>query len=188
METIMNIFNRYKDVIIEVFRSSPAWIALIISIISPLLNKKLDIEKDKVNFLLSKKFEIFENHFKKLYEFRNIVIDFIAVLLQHYEHQEATNIEDINATKEQMHNLWNEIRLNEASLWLVAEYEQLRLKSSILNSVKEIFQKINSLNNEGVLVLNQNNLKEMISLAKNLQDAISNLLNEYRKILSINNN
>ena len=59
----MNILHEYKDVIIEIFKTTPAWIALIISIISPILNKKLEIENKKVTFLFSKRLDIFENHF-----------------------------------------------------------------------------------------------------------------------------
>lgn len=182
----MNILHEYKDVIIEIFKTTPAWIALIISIISPILNKKLEIENKKVTFLFSKRLDIFENHFRKLYEFRNIVINLVAVLLYHYEHHEYTNVDDINAVEEQLQKAWNEIRLNEASLWLIADSELLKLKEPILDSVKGFFQKRSSLSQNGILRLNKQDLEELIYLAKSLQNSIGKILETYREMFSIN--
>ena len=185
MEKIMSILSNNKDLIIEIFRTSPAWIALVISVVSPILYKKIELEKSKANFLFSKRFDIFQNYFGKLYIFRNSIINLISILLYHIEHSEFIDLTDVNTAKENLYNIWNDIKLSESCLWLLSDYKVLKLKGSISKSTKIFFQKIDLLSQNGVLKLNEQSIKELIELAKNTQNSIAEILNEFRKEMTI---
>lgn len=185
MIKILSILQHNKDIVIEIFRSSPAWIALIISIISPLINKKLEIEKSKVNFLYLKKYDIFEIHFKNLYELRRAIINLISILMFHYEHENCKDVNDINIAKNKLYETWDEVKISEASLWLIADFDQLRLKEPLLSAMKDLYIKINSLIQDGILILNLHDIEELISLAKNIQEPIVQTLESYREVFSI---
>lgn len=185
MIKILSILQHNKDIVIEVFKSSPAWIALIISIISPLINKQLEIEKSKVNFLFSKRFDIIEKHFNKLYELRNATIELISTLMYNYENENITDVSKINTKNEILHNKWDEVKISEASLWLIADIHQVQLKESLTIAIKAFFKKFNSLSYKGTLELTKKDIEELITLAKKIQEPIAQTLEMYREVFSI---
>ena len=111
----------------------------------------------------------------------------MAILLKHYDNEEYTQINDINEAKENLDQAWDEIRVNESSLWLVADLEHLKLKEPVLDATRKLFQQIDKLSQNGVLRLNKENLEELIYLAKALQDAIGKIIEAYRKTFSVEN-
>lgn len=104
------ILHNNRDLVIEIIKALPAFIALIITLVVPLINKNLEIQKNKANFIYAKRFDIFEKHFNKLYELRNATIELISTLMYHYEHESYTDVSDINLAKDVLYNNWNEVK------------------------------------------------------------------------------
>lgn len=174
-----------KEVTIELIRSLPAWIALGITLIAPLINKKIDIEKDKVNFLFSKRYDVFTKHFNKLYEFRSALTNLIAVLMCCRNEPEKDFVDILNENIKEAYVKWEEVSLNEASLWLFAEYEQLNNKNNLLLSVQQFFHKLKSLQENETLQLSEQDIIELAKAGEDIQVPITHILQYYRNTINL---
>ena len=173
-----------KEIILRFFDICPSLIALIIALLTPLINKKLDIEKNEVQFLFAKKYEIFTKHFEKLYEFRNALKNLIATLMCCYNEPDKVLVDILNNDIKELYFRWDEVHLSEASLWLFAEYKQLNKNSDLLVNVKHFYEKLNTLQNNNVLSISENDLTQLIKLGESIQIPISQILDYYRDKLN----
>lgn len=177
--------NVDKDIFIEFFKSSPAWIALIIALITPIINKKLDIEKNNALFIFTKRYEIFTTHFNKLYEFRMALKNLLATLMRCCNEPDKDLVEILNNDINELYIKWEEVSLSEASLWLFAEYQQLNKKGDLLASVRHFYNKLNSLQSNDTIGISEHDVMQLITLGEEIQTPIAQILEYYRDTLNI---
>lgn len=185
MNHILNFINSHQNVIynliVEIIRSFPAWIALAITLILPNKTKKLDIEKMHKQFIFEEKYKIYTEHFSKLYDFNNSVKTFLAIL--NGVLKASYDGSDIVEAKQNLYSSWDNIKNYEAKLWIIALEHILQLRTKLLFIIKELKTKINSIENNGIIQYSTNDLNELIKIAENIQVPLSQYLAYYRKEL-----
>lgn len=170
--------NDGSSVWIEFFRNSPAWIALLISFVLPFITKKLEIEKMHKQFIFEEKYKIYMAHFAKLYEFNNSTKSCLVVLNKALNGQARSD--DITETIRELHISWNNIKNYEASLWILAPSNVLEVRKELLTLVKELNVSISNIENENGFEFTSEDLKNLIEIAKKMQNPLSQYLQYYR--------
>ena len=168
-----------QGVWVEFFRTSPAWIALIISFVLPFITKKLEIEKMHKQFIFEEKYKIYTSHFSKLYQFNNSIKNFLIVINKALT-GEAKSIDIIEA-KEELSKSWNDIKNYEAKLWIIAPNNILELRKQLLTLIKELNIKIRSLENDKGFDFSSVDLQQLTTIADNIQVPLSQYLQYYRE-------
>lgn len=170
-----------QDLIIEMLKSSPAWIALIISLVVPFITKKLEIEKANKFFIFKEKYHIYSIHFEKLHSFNESIKKVLVTLgLCLSSEADTPECSDLSQNISEMHSTWNEIKYAEAKLWLVAKEEVLKNRNVLLASVSSFNKSLNTidLNSE---IITKEKLMELVSLAEKIQDPLSQYIKFYRE-------
>lgn len=173
---------------IEILKTSPAWIALFISLVVPFLTKKLDIEKANKLFMFQEKYKIYSEHFTQLYLFNNTLKSLLS-LMMHFTLNENEEIDkqefcaELNKKIEDFYKEWAKIKDKEAKIWLVADFETLTKKTDLMNTVANFSKALNMLEVSGVFSIDKSTVNNLIALGENIQSPISEYLKKYREYI-----
>lgn len=168
-----------NNLVIELLRTLPAWIALIISLTVPFITKKLEIEKAYKQFIFQEKYKIYSEHFSMLHYFNNTIKNFLVILNKALS--EGATIEEIIQAKTNLYSSWEDIKKCEAKLWIIAPEHILALRAELLLKMRNLNSKISSLGNQNSLAFDNKDLSNLITLSTELQTPFSQYLEYYRK-------
>lgn len=170
------------DILIEFLRSSPAFIALIITLITPFINKKLEIEKQHQEFIYKEKYKIYSKHFTCLHQF-NQAIKNLAVTLnsinKNSDIDPKMKFNCINNAINEIDEAWLNIKQQEAMLWLLAPNNILDLRAKLLNKVsllKKVAFKVKNKNE-----VSDADIKDIMNCSHDIQVPLGEYLQYYRK-------
>lgn len=169
-----------EDLGLELIKTSPAWIALIISLGLPFLTKKLEIEKSQKMFIFQEQYKAYCEHFDKLCLY-NIALRELLVEIKLNTDEKIDNINEIRKASEKLFLSWEEINRVESRLWLIAPNTILEKKNELIDKVRNFNSKLDISDSK----ITKENLAEMQKLAQDIQTPLSEYLKEYREQLRI---
>lgn len=176
-----------KELIIELIRATPAYIALIISIVVPFFTKKLDIEKTNSLFLIQERYKIYKEHFKQLQAFNTSLKLLLSTLLIIHKSNNDLDMDtikiELQTNIKNFYNEWSSMNNKDSDMWLVADYEILVNNSNLLKLVSTFSNVLNLLNKDGVFTIEKSSLEKLIDIAKEIQEIIAEYLKKYRKFV-----
>ncbi len=186
MNSLITIVNSGKDffnndLLIEFLRSCPAWIALIITLVVPLITKKIDIEKANKQFLFQEKYKSYVEHFCKLHKFNHSVIEFLAQLNQ-YTDGSIVNTDDIEFFIKELYTAWHDIKHCDAKLWIIAPKDILKIRTSLSEFMLKFSKELNNIKKNNAQ-LDKESFIKLIEIAHNMQTPLSDYIGHYRKEL-----
>lgn len=190
INSICNFLSTHSETLLKlgykILETTPAWIALIISIVLPFLTRKLDLEKSYKLFIFQEKYKIYTEHFKQLFAFNNKLKTLLGTLLI-FTQERNLSIDanelciDLNKKIQDFYSEWSKIKEKEALIWLVSDFENLATKNDLLKLVSDFSNELDSLNCEGVLSVSPENIKKLIQIGTEIQTPISKYLKHYRE-------
>ncbi len=165
---------------LELLKTSPAWIALIISLSLPFLTKTLEIEKSQKLFIYEEQYKAYCEHFDKLYLYNNALRELLVEIKLNTDERIDNTHEIIRAT-EKLFFSWEEINRVESRLWLIAPNTILEKKNNLIDKVRIFNNQLNKFDYQ----ITPENLEHMLQLAQDIQTPLSEYIKEYREELKI---
>lgn len=186
---MINLFNwglkveLIENLWVEIIKTFPAWIALIISLVLPFITKKLEIEKAQKLFIYQEKYKAYCEHFDKLCLYNKVLRTLLVHIKLHLD-KNIENNEKFIETVENLYSSWDDVNRLESRLWLIAPNDVLEIKDELRKLVSKLNEKLNIFDSS----ITEVNFYELKTIAENIQQPLSEYLEQYRKELKTKQN